>query len=75
MDILFSPLEWEKVDKAKVSIYSKQEAFQWRSTHGKLYGNRDFNRMHIKSSAKCTYCEEEQQTIIHLYADAVMQKK
>ena len=69
MDVLLGPLDWKEIDKAKVSIYSKQEAFMWRSSHGKLYANKDFVRMHIKSSAKCTYCEEEQQSTIHLYLE------
>ena len=46
MDALLGPIDWERIDKGKTSIYSKQEAFQWRSTHGKLYANNDFTRMH-----------------------------
>jgi hypothetical protein len=37
-------IDWKKVDRIQISNYSKQQASGWRSTHGKLYGNKDFFR-------------------------------
>jgi hypothetical protein len=45
-------IDWKKVDRIKISNYSKQQAFGWRSTHGKLYGNKDFFRFRLKHSVK-----------------------
>ena len=58
---------WDRLDKLKISTYSRQQAFHWRSTHGKLYANKQFHGMGIKQNSKCTYCAEESQTINHLY--------
>jgi hypothetical protein len=51
-------IDWKKVDRIKISNYSKQQAFGWRSTHGKLYGNIDFFRFGVKQSGKCGYCDD-----------------
>jgi hypothetical protein len=42
-------IDWKKVDRIKISNYSKQQAFGWRSTHGKLYGNKDLFRLGVNS--------------------------
>ena len=55
------------MDKLKVSTYSRMQAFYWRSTHGKLFANKHFHAMGIKQSSKCSYCEEESQSLGHLF--------
>jgi hypothetical protein len=60
-------IDWKKVDRIKISNYSKQQAFGWRSTHGKLYGNKDFFRFWLKQSGKCGYCDDPRQSVEHLY--------
>jgi hypothetical protein len=60
-------IDWKKVDRIKISNYSKQQAFGWRSTHGKLYGNKDFLRSGVKQSGKCGYCDDPRQSVEHLY--------
>ena len=69
MDNEFGPIDWKKIDKTKISLYSRLQAFMWRSTHGKLYGNKDYQRMRIKDDQKCHYCDEEVQTVAHLYLE------
>ena len=60
-------IDWSRMDKLKVSTYSRMQAFYWRSTHGKLFANKHFHAMGIKQSAKCSYCEEESQSLGHLF--------
>ena len=36
IDAEYGPLNWDLVDKKRFSTYTKAQAFQWRSTHGKL---------------------------------------
>lgn len=51
-----------------LTLYCRQEAFRWKSLHGKLYANRDLCRFKIKDE-RCSYCNEPKQTIRHLYND------
>ena len=69
IDAEYGPQNWELVDKQCFSTYSKAQAFQWRSTHGKLYANKHFKAMGIKESSRCSFCEEESQTLNHLFID------
>jgi hypothetical protein len=62
-------IDWKKVDRIKISNYSKQQAFGWRSTHGKLYGNKDFFRFGVNQSGKCSYCDNPRQSVEHLYTE------
>jgi hypothetical protein len=62
-------LDWKKVDQVKISNYSKQQAFGWRSTHGKLHGNKDFFRFGLKQSEKCGYCDDPTKSVEHLYTE------
>ena len=68
-------INWEEVDKDKTTTYSRQQAFNWRSTHGKLYANKNFFRMNIKDSPRCTYCEEENQSVNHLFIECKVIKQ
>jgi hypothetical protein len=62
-------IDWKKVYRIKISNYSKQQAFGWRSTHGKLYGNKDFFRFGVKQSGKCGYCDNPRQSAEHLFTE------
>ena len=68
-------IDWGKLDKEKVSIYSLQQSFHWRSTHGKLYGNKQYKGMGVKQNAECSYCDEKSQTINHLFLDCKYTKQ
>ena len=74
IDAEYGPQNWELVDKQKFSTYSKAQAFQWRSTHGKLYANKHFKAMRVKESAKCSFCDEEIQTLKHLFIECQVVK-
>jgi hypothetical protein len=62
-------IDWKKFDWIKISNYSKQQAFGWRSTHGKLYRNKEFFRCGVKQSGKCGYCDNPRQSVEHLYTE------
>ena len=69
IELELGPVDWAKLDKEKISIYSLQQSFHWRSTHGKLYGNKQFKGMGVKHNSECSYCNEKSQTINHLFLD------
>ena len=48
---------------------TRKQEFQFKLLSGRVYTNKDYARMGRKSSAKCTFCNEEQQTFIHTYLD------
>jgi hypothetical protein len=60
---------WEKVDKMKIFPSSAMQAFQWRSTHNKLYGRSDLFRFNYVLDPNCTFCGVEKQNIEHVYTD------
>jgi hypothetical protein len=68
-------VDWKKVDRIKITNYSKQQAFGWRSTHGKLYGNKDFFRFGVKQSGKCGYCGDPRQSVEHLYTEGTYSQR
>jgi hypothetical protein len=63
------------VDRKNLSNYSKQRAFVWRSTHGKLYGNKHFFRFGVKLSGKCGYCDDPRQSVEHLYTECTYSQR
>ena len=65
----FDNMDWEKVDKEKIFTHSKYRAFMWKSSHGKLYGNKDFVRFGLKDDEKCELCNEPRQTFVHLMTE------
>ena len=69
MEITYGDIDWKTIDQQKISTYSRVIAFQWRSTHGKLYANKHFHAMGIKKTRKCMYCEEESQSLEHLFLE------
>ena len=74
VDAEYGPLNWDLIDKQRFSTYTKAQAFQWRSTHGKLYANKHFKAMGVKESAKCSFCEEESQTLKHMFIECKVTK-
>ena len=74
MDAEYGPLNWDLIDKQRFSTYTKAQAFQWRSTHGKLYANKHYKAMGVKESAKCSFCDEESQTLKHLFIECQVVK-
>jgi hypothetical protein len=68
-------IDWKKVEQVKISNYSKQQAFGWRSTHGKLYGNKGFFRFGVKQSRTCGYCDDPRQSVEHLYTECTYSKR
>ena len=69
LEIKYGDIDWDKVDRSKSSTYSRMQSFDWRSSHGKLYANKNFKAMGLKDESKCTYCNEESQSISHLYLE------
>ena len=55
----------DKVDRAKSSTYSRIQSFDLRSSHGKLYANKNFKAMGLKEESKCTYCNIAYRIQIH----------
>ena len=75
IDLDYGPQDWTAIDKEKISTYSRQQAFQWRSTHGKLYGNKQFCGMKVKPIPDCSYCDEKSQSVSHLYLECPYTKQ
>jgi hypothetical protein len=62
-------LDWLKIDGTKLFSDSKMQAFQWRSTHGKLYARKDLQRFNYIQDRNCTQCHAPIQNIKHVYID------
>jgi hypothetical protein len=58
---------WAKVDYMKIFTSSSMQAFQWRSTHNKLYGRSDLLRFDYVLDPKCHFCGDLKQNIEHVY--------
>ena len=67
IDGTYGTQDWKAIDGSKLYTYSKQIAFHWRSTHGKLYANKDFHRFKVKDTPNCTGCDNQNQDVDHLY--------
>jgi hypothetical protein len=68
-------IDWLLIDKLKIYTQSCRESFMWRGIHGKLYAKRDLSRFGFTQEAECIYCDEESQTISHLYLECRRIKK
>ena len=49
---LVEAVDWKKIDKLELFIDSKLLSFIWKSTHGLIYSNKEYERFHIKNSNK-----------------------
>jgi hypothetical protein len=60
-------MDWEIVDSLKLFSISSMQAFNWRSTHGKLYAKSDLFRFNYVIDAMCDFCNHPKQNISHIY--------
>ena len=54
---------------------TRKQEFQFKLLSGRVYTNKAYYGMGFKESAKCTFCSEEKQTLIHAYLDCEEVKK
>jgi hypothetical protein len=60
-------INWTWVDSQKLFTESYMQAFQWRRTHGKLYGCSDLYRFGYTQDQTCDNCNHPRQTTKHLF--------
>ena len=54
-------------DYKKDNPCTRKQEFQFKLLSGVVYSNKAYRRMGRKDSSKCTFCEEESQTFLHLF--------
>jgi hypothetical protein len=64
-------LDWSRIDRTKLFKDSRMQAFQWRSTHGKLYARKDLVRFGYIQEQNCSQCHEPVQTIKHVFTECI----
>ena len=57
-------VNWKQIDCSNLFISTKLQSFNWRSTHGLIYTNKDYKRFGVKEEEKC-HCGDIQ-TLEHL---------
>jgi hypothetical protein len=60
-------VDWKWVDTQKLFMESSMMAFQWRSSHGKLFGRSDLYKFNYVADQICDLCGAEKQNIEHIY--------
>jgi hypothetical protein len=60
-------LDWKRVDGLKLFASSSMQAFMWRSTHGKLYGQSDLFQFKYVIDPNCNFCGHQKQNIGHVF--------
>ena len=60
MEAKYGDIDWSKIDKVKISNYSRMQSYIWRSTHGELFTNKHFHAMGIKQESRCELCNDEE---------------
>jgi hypothetical protein len=60
-------LDWKRVDNLKLFASSSMQAFMWRSTHGKLYGQSELFRFNYVMEPDCHFCGHQKQNIVHVF--------
>ena len=53
----------------KATIYTKLRAFQFKINHNILYTNEKLYRIKISESPLCSLCDDETETLTHLFVD------
>ena len=63
--------EWKQINIKAVSFtnYEKTKSFLYRLYNGLIYTNKDYKRFGIADSASCQWCQEEVQTLGHLFIE------
>ena len=51
------------------TIYTKLRAFQFKINHNILYTNEKLHKIKLSDSPLCTFCNNETETLEHLFAD------
>ena len=69
---LGTEVDWKVIDKSNVFISTKYQSFNWRSTHGLIYTNKDYKRFGVKEEENC-HCGETQ-SLQHLMVDCQRSK-
>jgi hypothetical protein len=64
-------LDWKRVDNLKLFASSSMQAFMWRSTHGKLYGQSELFRFNYVMEPDCHFCGHQKQNIVHVFTKEV----
>jgi hypothetical protein len=60
-------VDWKWVDTQKLFMESSMMAFQWRSSHGKLFGRSNLYKFNYVADQICDLCGAEKQNIEHIY--------
>ena len=53
----------------KITLDSYSRQFHFKLTHNILFLNKALRRMNLVESSMCSYCKEEEETPIHLFAE------
>ena len=63
-------LNWSKIEmlgrRITVDSYSRQ--FYFKLTHNILFLNKALKRMKLVDSSMCSYCNADEETLIHFFA-------
>ena len=65
-------VDWRAIDKCNLFISTKFQSFNWRSSHGLIYTNKDYKRFGVKEEESC-HCGETQ-SLKHLMVDCQRSK-
>jgi hypothetical protein len=60
-------VNWMEIDRTKIFLDSRMQAFQWRLTHGKLYARKYLLRFKYIQEQNCTQCDAPVQTVKHVF--------
>ena len=65
-----SQLTWSKIYMLgrRITLDSYSRQFHFKVTHNVLFLNKALNRMNIVESSLCSYCNDEDETTVHLFS-------
>ena len=52
-----------------VTIDTKTRAFQFKITHNVYYTNKKLNRLQMRERPECSFCNEHEETVRHLFIE------
>ena len=58
----------------KITLDSYSRQFHFKLTHNVLFLNKALNRMNIVESSLCSYCNDEDETTVHLFSGCLFVK-
>ena len=53
----------------KITLDSYSRQFYFKLTHNVLFLNKALNRMGLSESSMCSYCNNTEDTVVHLYSE------